>query len=230
MFSLNVQPNERLFHDSQGFLDVFDVWPTIQGEGPLAGTPAVFVRLAGCNLTCPMCDTDYTSKRERLNPAVLVGRVLDKRTNHHIRLCVITGGEPLRQNILPFVKLAQIHGMDVQIETNGTLYQELPLSTIIVCSPKTDKLHPKIKDRVDTLKYVVAHEKVDPKDGLPTSVLGMDLRAARPWPDYTGDIIVQPLDEQDPIKNDLNMETAINSCMRFGYRLGIQLHKEVGMP
>ena len=55
MLSLNVQPPEKQVSRSDGFLDVVSVFKTIQGEGPFAGTPAIFVRTAGCNLFCPNC-------------------------------------------------------------------------------------------------------------------------------------------------------------------------------
>src|SRR3954467_9071958 len=42
-------------------LSIHSIFYTLQGEGPYSGCPAVFMRLAGCNLQCPGCDTDYTS-------------------------------------------------------------------------------------------------------------------------------------------------------------------------
>ena len=52
---LNQQEREKLDFREDGSLSVINVWYTLQGEGPYAGTPSVFVRLAGCNVNCPMC-------------------------------------------------------------------------------------------------------------------------------------------------------------------------------
>jgi len=52
---MNNQRREKMDSDPGGWLEIVSVWDTIQGEGPFAGSPAVFVRLAGCNLQCPFC-------------------------------------------------------------------------------------------------------------------------------------------------------------------------------
>ena len=41
-------------------LGLAEIFYSVQGEGTWTGTPAVFVRLAGCNLACTFCDTDYS--------------------------------------------------------------------------------------------------------------------------------------------------------------------------
>ena len=51
----NTQEPEKIDRDRH--LDVHSIFHTIQGEGPYCGHPAVFIRLAGCNLQCPGCDT-----------------------------------------------------------------------------------------------------------------------------------------------------------------------------
>ncbi|ATM24616.1 radical SAM protein (plasmid) [Streptomyces alboflavus] len=104
-----------------------DTQPTFQGEGPSMGVPALFIRLAQCNLTCTWCDTKYTwdwsrydIKKETRRRSVdeLIAWVLGCDTE----LVVITGGEPLlQQGVIRLVSGLLAGGKRVEIETNGTI-------------------------------------------------------------------------------------------------------------
>jgi 7-carboxy-7-deazaguanine synthase len=204
-----------------------EVFYTLQGEGPFTGEPAVFVRLAGCNLRCTWCDTDFESSTWQPSRDELLGTIEESRTAV-CDLVVLTGGEPLRQNISPLVEELLGRGLRVQIETSGSLWLDLPEHErlFILCSPKTGKLHPGLVDRVTAYKYVIAAGDVDPEDGLPvlsTQVRGAPCRIARP----TGRarVYVMPRDDQDPERNAANVQTCLQVAMKFGYTLTLQTHK-----
>lgn len=247
-------------------LEVQNIFHTIQGEGPFAGRNAVFVRLAGCNLQCPGCDTDYTSSREEMTIRTIVERInelIPPNQRHAGGTCgmVLTGGEPFRQNFVPLLwevrkGLPQIKF--IQVETNGIIWVEEYhkgllfdhelLDTFIVISPKTPRVHEEFtRGRVGFSwrtywKYVLDSENVHPEDGLPTTVLGRPLgldrtvRVARPdWNSVTmaltrHKIYVNPMDEGDEEKNRKNLLAAAHSCLSYGYTLGVQIHKLVGLP
>lgn len=213
-------------------LQVHSIFYTIQGEGMFSGKPAIFIRLAGCNLQCKLCDTDYTSKRTPMMSYDIVAKVFEL-SGKFKPLVVITGGEPFRQNIAHLVRTLVSKDYQVQIETNGTLFVEgLPWDRIwIVCSPKTGKLNEKLLPHIDAFKYVLKRDSVSPEDGLP--LLALDHTAspqvARPPAGNTKPVYLQPADEQDLIKNKRNLKECIASCMHFGYILQMQLHKIVGL-
>jgi len=137
------KPEKREERHSKGLYDVQSIFYTIQGEGPFCGTPAVFIRLAGCNLQCPQCDTDYTSNRRLMDAYQIISEVklakfwhlvsqerevkeLDdsevSKTPNYSGLIVITGGEPFRQHLFYLIfKLHQSLNCYVQVESNGTL-------------------------------------------------------------------------------------------------------------
>ena len=232
---LNTQPTEPLRGDQPGsHLDVQDVFPTIQGEGPFAGTPAVFVRLAGCNLQCRLCDTDYTSKRQRIGVTELADKV-GQLTLGKNRLVVITGGEPFRQNISTLVHMLHTKNCKVQIETNGTLpptINHFDLEKVtIVCAPKTGKVHPRLLPHIGAYKYVLDIENAG-RDGLPNFVLGHPAQphVARPHEDFKGDVFLQPADEGDEEKNKANLGFVVTACLFYGYRLCLQQHKILKLP
>lgn len=223
--TMNQQPIEKQITDSDQ-LDVVNVWKTIQGEGPFAGTPAVFVRLAGCNLQCSLCDTDYTSDRHLITPDQLEWKIRAFDT----RLVVFTGGEPFRQPLRVITNRLIAHMALVQIETNGTLYQELSWyrdrDLTVVCSPKTPTLNRQLIPHITAYKYVLQAGHVA-DDGLPSSSMGDDVAIARP--PAGAQVFIQPLDEGIPDNNKRNLDAAVASCMKHGYRLSYQLHKLIGV-
>ena len=233
---VNTQPIEKQDLRPDGSLEVFKIFFTIQGEGPYAGHRAVFIRLAGCNLQCPGCDTDYTSTRKRMTVDELtaaVGRLLSEvPTNRNlIDLVVITGGEPFRQNLVPLCAALFNMGCGIQIETNGTLYQELPHYVEIVCSPKTGAIHRRLGPRLAALKYVVNADQVAEDDGLPVYALrhSASPRLARPPHDFTGDVYIQPMDVQAPEENRRHEKAAVDSAMKHGHILCLQVHKHLNL-
>lgn len=173
------------------------------------------------------CDTDYTTNRQIIGIDTLMDKVQSLMQSG---LVVITGGEPLRQPIGPLITLLRKAGYKVQIETNGTLFRpELPYLTFhIVCSPKTAKISEQLEPYIHTFKYVASADDINTEDGLPNHALGMSCGVARPTLSQAN-IYLQPLDEQDPEKNKRNTQAVVDSCMKHGYRLCLQLHKIVGL-
>jgi len=236
---LNSQVPLSTDYNDEGFLRVHSIFETIQGEGPFAGWPAIFVRLYGCNLQCPLCDTEYTKQYEIYNPMTLAEAV---RSTYALQpvdkpLVVITGGEPFRQNIRLFVDYLLEMNFYVQIETNGVLYLDLPWdheALTVVCSPKTGKIHPKTAERVDAYKYVLSYDGIA-EDGLPLSALGHPLgkykHVARPPDNWSGPIYLNPLDAGNDEANFKNLEAVTLSVMTHGkYIMGVQMHKLIGLP
>lgn len=238
MFGNNPIRKQDLSSPNQ--LWVQEVFPTIQGEGPFAGQPAIFVRLGGCNLKCFWCDTDFESSSWHPHPDELIGAIITAGEHCKTDLVVLTGGEPLRQNIVPFIRKLLEMQYRVQIETNGALWidelDEIVEAGIdeqftIVCSPKTGKVHKKIEQWADAYKYIVSIDDSDKEDGLPVmSTQRLDKRMHLARPPLHTIVYVQPLDAYDDCKNKSNEQHAINLVKKYGYRLSYQIHKHVGLP
>ncbi len=219
-------------------LSINSIFYTIQGEGMFAGNPAIFIRLAGCNLQCPSCDTDY-AYGVRWSVSQITNQVAELVCESMTLqpIVVITGGEPFRQNIQPLIKkLLMDCGLIVQVETNGTLFVDLGVLFIhpnfhIVCSPKAGKVNKSLYHHIKAYKYVVHADSIDPDDGLPILALehSASPKVARPHAGFKGIVYVQPIDTQDPQENKRHLKAAIDSCMNHGYRLCLQLHKILGM-
>jgi organic radical activating enzyme len=233
-------PRLGVVYSDGATLAVHEVFATIQGEGPFSGQRAVFVRLAGCNLACWFCDTDFsdaswTPTVDELCTAIF-GCAADTFGGGEWtdRLVVLTGGEPLRQNCVPLVqRLLTSFGCRVQIETNGTLWQELPVhpALCIVVSPKTPVLAQGVRLRASAWKYILRAGEVSPSDGLPiasTQRKGTVTLPARPT--NLAPVYISPCDERDPVANAENRRVVAYAAMRHGYTVSLQVHKLLEMP
>lgn len=235
---------------------VQSLFPTIQGEGPLAGTPALFLRLAGCNLRCHFCDTDFESSQWRPDVHELLDKIESLTFACNTSLVVITGGEPLRQNVNPLLEVLLRRGYRVQFETAGTVwvpqlenvFEVYGDAVSIVCSPKTGGVHPQVAAHCTNWKYIVRVGDVRDIDGLPMqSTQADDAGKAIPLQQRlyrTGrkcdTVWLQPCEEyrhvegaapaRDEAATKRNVSLAVALAMRHGYRVSLQLHKVLGLP
>ncbi len=115
---------------------VSEVFYSLQGEGRLAGTPSVFIRLSGCNLRCAWCDTPYASW-DPSGDERSVDSLIDQALAYPSRHAVLTGGEPMAA--------AEIHqlahglgasGFHITIETAATIPPKHITCDLASLSPK----------------------------------------------------------------------------------------------
>ncbi len=107
-------------------MHIIEIYKSIQGESSFTGLPCIFVRLAGCNLRCNWCDSEYTfTGGTRMSIAEVEAEV---RKLDPIKLVEITGGEPMLQEreLLPLMDHLLADGYTVLIETSG----ERPLAKV----------------------------------------------------------------------------------------------------
>lgn len=189
-------------------LHLAEIFYSIQGEGTYAGTPAIFVRLAGCNLSCDFCDTDYSLKFLASVDEV-VARVRD--LGGACPMVVLTGGEPLAQSdSLPLIQALRADGRRVHIESNGTIAADLPSDVWLCVSPK-ERLDARMAKRADEVKLIV-------EGRIPTEWL-------QTFSDKTV-LLLQP-EGNKPGNIALALEYAKQNPQRF--RLSLQTHKFIGV-
>jgi 7-carboxy-7-deazaguanine synthase len=105
---------------------LIEIYKSVQGESSFAGLPCIFVRLAGCNLRCSWCDSEYTFKggyKQSLDEVEAAVAELAP-----VRLVEFTGGEPMLQEreLIPLMERLLAQGYMLMIETSG----ERPLGNV----------------------------------------------------------------------------------------------------
>ena len=183
-------------------MKINEIFYSLQGEGHYTGTPAVFVRFAGCNLKCSFCDTDFTSFTEMTEDDIV--REIGQYPTNHI---VITGGEPTLQITASLVSKLHDAGKYVQIETNGTnVLPEGCNIDWITCSPKYKAVR---LQHIDELKVVFEGQDMSQYDGLTAT-------------EYR----LQPCDTQDEEKNKEILRQTIDFILKNPkWKLSLQTHK-----
>lgn len=207
-----------------------EIFPTLQGEGFHTGRAAVFARFAGCNLwsgrevdrataACRFCDTDFvgvdgqgggrfTSPEELADTLIRCwqGSAVGGSGQPFV---VFTGGEPMLQLDTALISACHQRGLEVAIETNGTL--EVPASVDWICvSPKPNS--ELVQQSGHELKLVFPHEV--------TPEMVADLAFEH--------FFLQPM---DGAQREQNTEATIAYCRAHPqWRLSLQTHKMLGIP
>jgi 7-carboxy-7-deazaguanine synthase len=122
-----VQRSTGLTWEAISAMHIIEIYKSLQGESSFAGLPCVFVRLAGCNLRCAWCDSEYTfSGGKKMSDAEIVAEV--ERLSPGGGLVEITGGEPMLQEreLVPFMRQLISLGFQLLLETSG----ERPLDRV----------------------------------------------------------------------------------------------------
>ena len=129
-----------------------EIFYSIAGEGIQVGRPMTFVRLSGCNLRCPFCDTEFDAFEERT-----IEEIIAEVRQHPAEWVCVTGGEALLQDLAPLCKALKDAGYHLHIESNGTVSPDPRLFDLIehwTVSPKKPEIAPGF-ERITELKYVV---------------------------------------------------------------------------
>lgn len=150
-------PTTNLTPELSQSLPIVETFHSIQGEGSWAGTNAFFVRLAGCDVGCPWCDTKQSWNPKR-HPSRNIGDLVAAAKAVNPQIVVITGGEPLMHDLTALTQELRQVGLSVHLETSGAH----PFSGSfdwVTFSPKRFKPpHPSIYPQASELKVVVADE------------------------------------------------------------------------
>ena len=220
-------PKRGLLKSNGDVLQVQEIFPTLQGEGPHVGKPAVFLRLGGCNLACSFCDTEFEDFKDfKLDNIISdIEQFSLNSDGQRVRnLVVITGGEPFRQPIEKLCDLLIEKNFTVQIETNGTLFREINQKVEIICSPKNEgsgyaDIRPDLLKRINAFKFIISGDNVD-YSSIPE--VGQTI--------YKTPVYIQPMDEYDSNKNHKNLQLCKKLADQQGYFLSLQTHKILDLP
>jgi len=98
---------------------VMEHFYTLQGEGYWSGTPAYFIRLAGCDVGCHWCDVKESWETEN-HPVLSVESLLLSVQATQAERVVITGGEPFMHNLSALTRILREAGYKLHCETSGT--------------------------------------------------------------------------------------------------------------
>ena len=196
---------------------VNETFLSLQGEGHFTGTPAFFLRLAGCNLKCPFCDTNHQSYCEMSED-----EIVEEVSRHKPRHIVITGGEPALQLTQSLVDKLHESGFFVQVETNGTL--PLPQGIDwVTCSPKAVPLHLSPNGEYPhEIKVLFMGKDTDPESVLRSLSLDGKVGELR--------LYLQPLDTGNEAQNRIILRDTIAYILEHPkWSLSLQTHKMLGI-
>lgn len=218
-------------------LPVNEIFETMQGEAKWTGTPSVFVRLQGCPVGCPWCDTKHTwyqhgsvqeithlemqnksedsDKYAVMEVDDLVVMILRYRAKH----VVITGGEPAMYDLRELSNKLMAAGRTVQLETSGTSEIKIDPCAFVTVSPKCSMpggltVRWDAIDRADEIKHPVGKER--DIENLKTLLTMYEVKNKPVW--------LQPLSQAEKAT-----ALCVEAATVNGWRVSIQVHKYMGV-
>ena len=218
---------------------VNDCYPAIQGEGVQTGVAMALLRLHGCAVGCPWCDTTETWQVDPANEQASLVNILGANPKYTYataeqiaafvrehcpgpRWVLLTGGEPAQYPLKPLVDALHMAGYKVALETSGTELGHIGAGCDWVCvSPKIDmpggkKVQIEAVTIADEIKHAVGRERdIEKLDELLTHV------TLKP----TAQICLQPISQSEKAT-----ALCLKTVIARGWRLSIQLHKYLGQP
>jgi len=202
-------------------LNVNEIFWSAQGEGVRKGISSIFIRLSGCSLGCSYCDSEGARfEGEYSGVDEIIFRIKSEMRKYPSSQIVITGGEPLEQDISFLVNRLKDDNLYIAIETNGIHFQDLEIDWWAV-SPKDIngfKINDSLWRKISEIKLLVndnlyiKHIRaiVKKKEGIP--------------------IFLQPqFPEKDRFQKTFGF---YEMCIREGLenvRLGTQMHRNFGI-
>ena len=220
-------------------LKINEIFETIQGEGRYTGIPSVFIRLQGCPVGCPWCDTQHTWT---VDPSKLVTSdailaksqegeqwceadtehvlMLIKQQGYTAKHVVITGGEPCIYDLTELTTTLHDKGFSTQIETSGTFEVRCNHATWVTVSPKINMpggfdILAQAMQRANEIKHPIAMQKHI--DELAALLLAKPIAAG-------AEVSLQPISQKTRAT-----QPAIKTCIQRNWRLSLQTHKYLGI-
>lgn len=201
------------------------------------------------------CDTEFDKVKPTSVWELLLTAKQWRSRVPNAMLVVITGGEPLAQNLHVLVNEFVQAGFHIQLETAGSLppifdtfytvgrvVWPMRPGVSIVCSPKTPNINTTLQPYITAYKYIIGSDDEVDDDGIPI-VNTQDKDGKRKplfKPSRTvnaefdaildAQIYIQPRDDGDPSRNEENLRRALMVVTSYGYVLSLQLHKSLRLP
>jgi len=226
---------------------VNEVFASIQGEGSYTGIASIFIRMQGCDVGCPWCDTKHTWKTDieqridvdeiarraflpivsespgfaQYGPNELLGLVYQIARGRALRHVVITGGEPALYDLSPLITVLRGGGFQVQVETSGTEHVPMRTDYWLTLSPKIKMPGGKIVLPTSWLRCNEIKLPVGKQKDIDLFV-----EESEQWQKLisTRPIFLQPLSQSSKAT-----ELCVEQAMERGWRVSLQTHKFVGL-
>jgi 7-carboxy-7-deazaguanine synthase len=222
-------------------MQIIEIYKSLQGESSYAGLPCIFVRLAGCNLRCVWCDSEYTftgGKRMTLDDIELEVHRLSPDGG----LVEITGGEPLLQEreAVPLMDRLLGAGYTVLLETSGERpLERVPPQVVKIVDVKCPDSGEGGTFNLENLKWLTARDEVKfVVASRQDYEFAREFSAEHDLSSRTGSVIFSPA-----FRKDASGSRDVSHCLvdprelaewmladGLNARLGLQIHKFIWEP